>query len=42
MQAKHVAAYGILAAPAITLSYLEDLIPRTVAVPGVKLGLPTR
>ena len=39
MKAKKVAAYGILVALAIALSYLENLIPWTVAAPGVKLGL---
>ena len=39
MKAKKVASYGILMALAIALSYLETLIPWTVAAPGVKLGL---
>lgn len=39
MKAKKVASYGILVALAIALSYLETLIPWTVAAPGVKLGL---
>lgn len=39
MKATKVATYGILVALAIAFSYLEVLIPWTIAAPGVKLGL---
>lgn len=37
--AKKVAVYGVLAALALVLSWLEAQIPVTFAVPGMKLGL---
>ena len=40
MNAKKVARYGLLLALALVLSYAESLVPLSVAVPGVKLGLP--
>ena len=40
MDAKKVARYGLLLALALVLSYAESLVPLSVAVPGVKLGLP--
>ncbi len=40
MPAKRIALTGLLVAAALVLSYLEQLIPVFVAVPGVKLGLP--
>jgi len=40
MYAKKVARYGLLLALALVLSYAESLVPLSVAVPGVKLGLP--
>ena len=36
---KRIALFGMLTALAFTLSYLETLIPVSVGVPGVKLGL---
>ena len=36
---KQIAEYGLLIALAMVLSYVEVLIPFSVAVPGVKLGL---
>ena len=36
---KNVAVYGVLAALAMILSYVEVQIPAFVAVPGMKLGL---
>ena len=33
------AAYGLLAALALLLSFLETLLPMPVPVPGIKLGL---
>lgn len=39
MKAKKIAAYGILIALAMVFSYLESLVPLSLAVPGVKLGL---
>lgn len=40
MDAKKVARFGLLIALALVLSYAESLVPLSVAVPGVKLGLP--
>lgn len=40
MDAKKIARYGLLVALALVLSYAESLVPLSVAVPGVKLGLP--
>ena len=40
MDAKKVARYGLLLALGLVLSYAESLVPLSVAVPGVKLGLP--
>lgn len=39
MSAHDVASYGIMAALAIALGYVEILLPLPVTVPGVKLGL---
>ncbi len=39
MKAKTIAQYGLLAALALVLSYLESLVPAFFAVPGMKLGL---
>lgn len=39
MKASKVAQYGLIAALALVLSYLESLVP-PLWVPGVKLGLP--
>ena len=36
---KQLAEYGLLIALALVLSYVEALVPFSVAVPGVKLGL---
>ncbi len=40
MKTKSVALTGLLIALALILSYLESLVPMSLAVPGVKLGLP--
>ena len=40
MDAKKIARYGLLISLALVLSYAESLVPLSVAVPGVKLGLP--
>lgn len=37
--AKRVAYYGIFSALAILMGYVERLIPISIAVPGIKLGL---
>jgi len=39
MTGKQISEYGLLIALAMVLSYVEFLIPFSVAVPGVKLGL---
>ena len=39
MQAKKIAAMGLLVALAMVLSWVEQLVPLSVAVPGVKLVL---
>ena len=39
MDARDVALYGLLIALAFVLSYVESLIPISLGVPGVKLGL---
>ena len=39
MQAKKIAAMGLMVALAMALSWVEVLIPLPVSVPGVKLGL---
>jgi len=39
MRSKLVARYALLVALAMVLSWLESLVPLSVAVPGVKLGL---
>ena len=39
MDSKKIARYALLVALAIVLSWLESLVPLSVAVPGVKLGL---
>ena len=39
MQAKKIAYYGLFAALAILMGYVEMLIPLPVPLPGVKLGL---
>ena len=38
-KARRVALYGMLTALAFVLSYVESLVPVTVGIPGVKLGL---
>jgi heptaprenyl diphosphate synthase len=39
MKSKNVATYGLLVALAFILSYIENLIPVPIPVPGIKLGL---
>ncbi len=39
MDGKHIARYALLTALAMTLAWLESLIPVSSAVPGMKLGL---
>ena len=39
MRAKKIAAMGLLVALAMVLSWVEQLVPLSVQVPGVKLGL---
>ena len=39
MQAKKIATMGLLVALAMALSWVEQLVPLSVTVPGVKLGL---
>lgn len=39
MRTKKVAIYGLCIALALVLSYVEALVPLSVSVPGVKLGL---
>lgn len=39
MDAREVALYGLLIALAFVLSYVESLIPISLGVPGIKLGL---
>ena len=39
MRSKFVARYALLVALAMVLSWLESLVPLSVAVPGAKLGL---
>ena len=39
MDSKKIARYALLTALAMVLSWLESLVPLSVAVPGVKLGL---
>lgn len=38
-KAKHAALFGMMIALAFTLSYLESLLPLSIGIPGVKLGL---
>lgn len=38
--AKHIAVFALLTALALTLSWVESLIPLSLAVPGIKAGLP--
>lgn len=38
-KARRVALYGMLTALAFVLSYVESLVPVTLGIPGVKLGL---
>ena len=40
MKTKRIALTGLLIALALILSYLESLVPLSIAVPGIKLGLP--
>jgi len=40
MKTKDIALTGLLIALALILSYVESLMPLSIAVPGVKLGLP--
>ena len=39
MDSKRIARYALLVALAMVLSWLESLVPLSVAVPGMKLGL---
>lgn len=39
MNSKKIARYALLVALAMVLSWLESLVPLSVAIPGVKLGL---
>ena len=39
MKHKNVALFGLLTALAMILSYVESLVPISIAVPGVKIGL---
>lgn len=39
MSAKSIARFGVLTALALVLGYLEQLIPITPGIPGIKLGL---
>lgn len=39
MKSKTVARYALLTALAMTLSWLESMVPASAAVPGMKLGL---
>ena len=39
MDSKRIARYALLIALAMVLSWLESLVPLSVAIPGVKLGL---
>lgn len=39
MDGKHIARYALLTALAMTLAWLESLLPISAAVPGMKLGL---
>ena len=39
MQAKYITRMGLLVALAMVLSWVESLIPLSVAVPGIKMGL---
>lgn len=38
-KARHAALFGMMVALAFTLSYLESLLPLSIGIPGVKLGL---
>lgn len=40
MKASRITQYALLLALALVLSYVEALVPLSLAVPGVKLGLP--
>jgi len=40
MKGNRIALLGLLTALALVLSYLESLVPVSLAVPGVKMGLP--
>ena len=40
METKRIARLGLLTALALVLSWVESLIPLSVSVPGVKMGLP--
>lgn len=40
MKAAKIAQYALLIALALVLSYVEALVPLSLAVPGIKLGLP--
>ena len=39
MQSKQIALYGVFAALAVLMGYVELLIPLPLLVPGMKLGL---
>ena len=38
--AKHTAVFALLTALALVLSWVESLVPLSLAVPGIKMGLP--
>ena len=40
MRAKHITLLALLTAAALVLSWVESLIPLSLSVPGVKMGLP--
>ena len=40
MNNSKIAAFGLLTALAMILSYVETLVPLSFAVPGIKMGLP--
>ena len=40
MKTKQIAVFALLTAAALVLSWVESLIPLSLAVPGIKMGLP--
>ena len=40
MKTKQIAVFALLTAVALVLSWVESLIPLSLAVPGIKMGLP--